>query len=77
MYLSQSWLTFLSVDSKQWTRVQMEGDHPVERSGHSAVAHEGIMYIWGGQNEGNYFNDLFMFNSSTCKYRNPAMYFFF
>lgn len=45
----------------------MEGIQPIERSGHSAVAHEGIMYIWGGQNEGNYFNDLFIFNSSTCK----------
>lgn len=55
------------IDSKQWTRIQMEGNHPIERSGHSAVAHEGIMYIWGGQKEGNYFNDLFVFNSSTCK----------
>lgn len=45
----------------------MEGNLPMERSGHSAVAHEGIMYMWGGQKEGNYFNDLFVFNSSTCK----------
>lgn len=54
----------------------MEGNHPVERSGHSAVAHDGIMYIWGGQNEGNYFNDLFIFNSSTCKYPNQAQHSF-
>jgi hypothetical protein len=44
----------------------MEGNQPIERSGHSAVMHDGIMYIWGGQNEGSYFNDLFIFNSSTC-----------
>ncbi|KAI8091536.1 hypothetical protein BDF21DRAFT_376285 [Thamnidium elegans] len=55
----------LNLHSKQWTRIQMEGVQPTERSGHSAVAHEGVMYIWGGQNEGNYFNDLFIFNSST------------
>lgn len=52
----------------------MEGAQPTERSGHSAVAYEGIMYIWGGQNEGNYFNDLFIFNSSTCKYNILNLY---
>lgn len=45
----------------------MEGNLPIERSGHSAVAHEGIMYMWGGHKDGSYFNDLFVFNSSTCK----------
>lgn len=55
------------IDTKQWNRIQLEGNQPSERWGHSAVANDGIMYIWGGQQEGNYFNDLFIFNSSTCE----------
>lgn len=55
------------LDTKQWNRIQLEGNQPAERWGHSAVSNDGIMYIWGGQQEGNYFNDLFIFNSSTCK----------
>lgn len=39
----------------------------MERYGHTAIAHDGIMYMFGGQKEGTYFNDLFIFNSSTCK----------
>ncbi|CEP17636.1 hypothetical protein [Parasitella parasitica] len=55
----------LNLKSKQWNRIQLEGNQPSVRWGHSAVASDGIMYIWGGQVEGNYFNDLFIFNSST------------
>jgi alpha-tubulin suppressor-like RCC1 family protein len=46
----------------------MEGAiQPTERSGHSCVIHEGIIYIWGGQRDGRYFNDLFLFNISSGK----------
>lgn len=29
--------------------------------------HEGAVYIWGGQKEGRYFNDLFLFNINPSK----------
>jgi hypothetical protein len=58
---------FPLLDQKLWTRIHMDGYKPAERSGHTAVAHEGMMYVFGGQQEGNYFNDLFLFNTSTCK----------
>ena len=58
---------FFLLDQKLWTRIHMDGYKPAERSGHTAVAHEGMMYVFGGQQEGNYFNDLFLFNTSTCK----------
>ncbi|KAG1383455.1 hypothetical protein G6F60_008060 [Rhizopus arrhizus] len=53
--------------TKQWNRLTMEGAiQPTERSGHSCVIHEGIIYIWGGQRDGRYFNDLFLFNISSA-----------
>ncbi|KAI7870788.1 hypothetical protein BDF14DRAFT_1769756 [Spinellus fusiger] len=50
--------------SRQWVRVQMEGALPTERSGHSAFATNGVVYIWGGQRSGRYLNDLLAFNTS-------------
>ncbi|CAO3703301.1 unnamed protein product [Rhizopus stolonifer] len=53
----------LNLQNKQWTRLSTEGKlTPTERTGHSCSMHEGAVYIWGGQKEGRYFNDLFLFN---------------
>ncbi|KAG1459251.1 hypothetical protein G6F46_005015 [Rhizopus delemar] len=51
------------LQNKQWSRLPTDGKlAPSERAGHSCVMHEGIIYIWGGQKEGRYLNDLFLFN---------------
>ncbi|KAI8080017.1 uncharacterized protein BX664DRAFT_303192 [Halteromyces radiatus] len=55
----------LNINNRQWTRVQMAGTIPPERSGHSAVTVGGIMYIWGGQQNGRYYNELLAFNTSS------------
>ncbi|KAG0171775.1 Negative regulator of mitotic exit [Apophysomyces sp. BC1034] len=58
-------LYFLNLNTRQWTRVQMDSQKPVERAGHSAVVSNGVMYIWGGKRAGRYLNDLVAFNTSS------------
>ncbi|OBZ90202.1 Tip elongation aberrant protein 1 [Choanephora cucurbitarum] len=55
----------LNLHAKQWTRIQPEGPQPSERSGHSVATQDNAMFIFGGQKEGHYFNDLYVFNSDT------------
>ncbi|KAI8342211.1 hypothetical protein EDC96DRAFT_487126 [Choanephora cucurbitarum] len=55
----------LNLHAKQWTRIQPEGPHPSERSGHSVATQDNAMFIFGGQKEGHYFNDLYVFNFDT------------
>ena len=58
----------LLLENKQWSRLSADGKlAPSERAGHSCVMHEGIIYIWGGQKEGRYLNDLFLFNINPSK----------
>lgn len=61
------WSGYKSIDAKQWTRVQLEGPQPSERSGHSVATQDNAMFIFGGQKEGHYFSDLHVFNTNTCK----------
>ncbi|KAL4208829.1 hypothetical protein AB4K20DRAFT_1912749 [Rhizopus microsporus] len=57
----------LNLHSRQWSRLSMDGMiQPTERSGHSCVMHEGIVYLWGGQRNGHYFNDLFIFDVNSA-----------
>ncbi|KAI9307903.1 hypothetical protein BJ944DRAFT_237469 [Cunninghamella echinulata] len=55
----------LNLNNRYWQRVKMEGAIPPERSGHTAVAIGGIMYIWGGQHHGRYYNEVLAFNTSN------------
>lgn len=48
----------------------MTGAIPSERCGHTAVAVGAMMYIWGGHQNGRYFNELLAFNTATCKLMN-------
>lgn len=45
----------------------MDGHLPVERSRHSAVVADGVMYVWGGQRAGRYLNDLIAFDMNECE----------
>lgn len=40
---------------------------PRGRSGHTISAHNGKMYVWGGQHQGQYLNDLLIFSLKDCK----------
>ncbi|KAG9409492.1 Kelch domain-containing protein 10 [Aphanomyces cochlioides] len=50
------------VEETDWTKLQVSGTKPPVRSGHSSVVVNGVMYVFGGYNEGNCHNDLYAFN---------------
>ena len=31
-------------------------------------AHNGSIYVWGGHHQGQYLNDLYMFNIKECEF---------
>ncbi|KAG2173686.1 hypothetical protein INT43_005106 [Umbelopsis isabellina] len=55
-------LYILNLANKQWTHVRMEGRLPRGRTGHSAILHGMNMYIWGGESDGVYFQELLHFD---------------
>ncbi|KAL1462292.1 hypothetical protein WDU94_014138 [Cyamophila willieti] len=46
---------------------------PYQRYGHSAVVHEGNIYIWGGRNDRFVCNQLFCFNCDTRQWSCPKV----
>lgn len=36
---------------KTWTELEVEGEKPQPRAGHSAVVYNGKMYVFGGKDE--------------------------
>ncbi|CEI92921.1 hypothetical protein RMCBS344292_07168 [Rhizopus microsporus] len=55
-------LYILYTNSKQWSKIRVNSDMPRGRSGHTISAHNGKMYVWGGQHQGQYLNDLLIFS---------------
>ncbi|KAI9264745.1 hypothetical protein BY458DRAFT_513843 [Sporodiniella umbellata] len=56
-----SQLYILNTASNQWSKIKANGNLPRARSGHTISAHNGSIYIWGGQSQGHYLNDLYEF----------------
>eukprot|EP00438_Fugacium_kawagutii_P015474 Skav212883 [mRNA] locus=scaffold1006:263673:274076:+ [translate_table: standard] len=50
----------LNLDNQRWTELACHGNPPPPRSGHQAFAKDGCVYIFGGWNNEQQFNDLFM-----------------
>ncbi|KAI9289530.1 hypothetical protein BC943DRAFT_300260 [Umbelopsis sp. AD052] len=55
-------LYILNLGTKQWSTVRTDVRPPRGRSGHSAILHGMNMYVWGGECDGIYFNDLLHFD---------------
>ena len=50
-------------ESREWTAVKVEGLEPPQRAGHSAVVHDGKMWIFGGKsNDNDKLLDLWAFD---------------
>ncbi|RUS22386.1 hypothetical protein BC937DRAFT_89461 [Endogone sp. FLAS-F59071] len=60
-------LYVLNVSTKQWIRPQIDGNLPLGRFGHSAVVVGSRMFIFGGQVDDHYLNDLIVFDVNTRK----------
>ncbi|RUS29259.1 hypothetical protein BC938DRAFT_480867 [Jimgerdemannia flammicorona] len=64
-------LYVLNINTKQWARPQIDGNLPHGRFGHSAVIFGSRMYIFGGQVDGHYLNDLIAFDVTTLESSAP------
>ncbi|KAK9700624.1 hypothetical protein K7432_012116 [Basidiobolus ranarum] len=61
----------LNIGSKLWTRLPMQSNSLVGRRDHSAVAIESTMYLFGGQVDDYYFNDLVAFDTKSLSTQTP------
>lgn len=56
-----------SEGTKQWSTIRTDVRPPRGRSGHSAILHGMNMYVWGGECDGVYFNELLHFDVNARK----------
>ncbi|ORY03185.1 hypothetical protein K493DRAFT_384104 [Basidiobolus meristosporus CBS 931.73] len=61
----------LTVGSKVWARLPMQSNSLMGRRDHSSVAIESTMYLFGGQVDGYYFNDLVAFDTKSLSTQTP------
>jgi len=47
-----------------WTYPECSGDAPPPLYGHSSITVDEKIFVFGGGNESNYFNDLYILDSS-------------
>jgi len=52
-------------ETKTWTKEKEVGDIPPPRGGHSAVAWNNYLFVFGGFNGRKYFNDLYSLDISA------------
>ncbi|RVD90109.1 uncharacterized protein DFL_001085 [Arthrobotrys flagrans] len=60
-------LYLLNTSSRQWSRAQPNGDKPSGRYGHTLNILGSKLYVFGGQAEGTFFNDLMAFDLNTLQ----------
>ncbi|KAF3219062.1 Negative regulator of mitotic exit [Orbilia oligospora] len=60
-------LYLLNTSSRQWSRAQPNGDKPSGRYGHTLNILGSKLYVFGGQAEGSFFNDLMAFDLNTLQ----------
>ena len=58
--------------SREWTRISVDGPAPAGRIGHSVVMIGPRIYIFGGEADGEYSNDLWCFDLSTREFLHVA-----
>jgi len=70
VHLFSQVLTFFptaATETKSWIQPTIIGNHPIARYGHAATTVGTKMYIFGGEAEGYYMNDLLALDAASSK----------
>lgn len=62
-------MAILYLGSREWTRVAPQGPAPAGRYGHAVTMCGTKFYVYGGQVDGEFLDDLWCFDLSSCECR--------
>lgn len=66
---------FFGAVSREWTRVAVTGPGPVGRYGHAVTMVGSRFFVFGGQVDGEFLNDVWSFDLNSREHSLQATYF--